>query len=97
MLQIGWFLLYEVIQLVTGCVELFWYILRSVNKRTDDQVGVNRASDITGIQWRSLNIEGYHEDITNAPTSLTVTTFFTNQCSRCVKLDHANITFGIKC
>ena len=48
--------------------------MSSVNKTTDDQVRVNRALDSMGIQWRSLNTEGYHEGITSGPTSLRVTT-----------------------
>ena len=57
--------------------------MRKINKRTDDQVRVNRALDVMSIQWRSLN-EGYHEGITNGSTSLTVTTLPTTTiCRHC--------------
>ena len=66
-------------------VELFWYVLRSVNKRTDDQVRVNGVLDSMGIQWRSLDTEGYHEGITSGPTSLRVTTLPTTVICRYCK------------
>lgn len=71
-------------------VEVFWYMMESVYRGTDDQVRVNRALDGMGIQWRSLD-KGYHEGITSNPTSLRVTTLPTTVICRYCKqrlIDH---------
>ena len=60
-------------------------MIGSVYQGTDDQVRVNRALDGMGIEWKLLDKrKGYHEGITNNPTSLRVITLpITVICRHC--------------
>ena len=48
--------------------------VRGADKKANDQIRVNVALDIMGVQWKQLNKDNYYQGVTSGSTSLTVTT-----------------------